>query len=367
MLKKKAMKKKRWRWALLAAAAAGVLASLGGCAQIGYLGQSVGGHLRLVSAAKPVDEWLADPALKPALRERLQQSQRMRDFAVQQLHLPDNNSYRRYADLGRSAAVWNVVAAPELSLTLKTWCFPIMGCVGYRGYFNQAEAEAYAAELRAEGYEVMVYGVPAYSTLGWSRLLGGDPLLNTFMNQPEAELAGLIFHELSHQVVYAADDTQFNESFATAVERRGALAWLQAQGSAAERERYLARQSQRVQFRALTQRYRERLEALYAQPLDVEAKRAAKAQLLAEMRAEHAQLKAAQWGGDSGYDAWFARANNASFALLSAYTELAPQFEALLDREGGDWPRFYTAVKALAELPPEQRRMRLQELKNSAE
>jgi len=358
---------KRWRWWTFGALGAGLALSLGGCAQIGYLGQSVGGHLRLVAAAKPVEDWLADPALKPALRERLQQSQHMRDFAVQQLHLPDNNSYRRYADLGRSAAVWNVVATPELSLTLKTWCFPIMGCVGYRGYFNQAEAEAYAAELRAQGLEVMVYGVPAYSTLGWSRFLGGGPLLNTFMAYPEAELAGLIFHELSHQVAYAADDTQFNESFATAVERRGALAWLQAQGGSAEGQNYLKRQARREQFRILTGGYRERLAALYAQPLTDEAKRAAKAQLMAELRVDYARLKAESWGGDSGYDGWFTRANNASFALLSAYTELAPQFEALLDREGGDWPRFYAAVKSLAELPPAQRRMRLQDIKNIGE
>ena len=191
-------------------------------ADLGYLAQSVGGHLALLSAARPVPDWLDDAKTPAALRERLLLTQQMRDFAVTELALPDNASYRRYADLHRSAAVWNVVAAPELSLKLETWCFPVVGCVGYRGYFDRPDADAFGAELRAQGLEVDVYGVPAYSTLG--RLPGdyfADPLLNTFINYPEVELARLIFHELAHQVAYASGDTMFNESFATAVERFG--------------------------------------------------------------------------------------------------------------------------------------------------
>ena len=222
-----------WRQGVKLALALGLVAGFGGCASTGgapgsmgplaYYSQSIGGHLDLVQRARPVDEWLADPATPPALRERLQLAQRLRSFAVSALGLPDNASYRRYADLQRTAVVWNVVAAPELSLKLKTWCYPLMGCVGYRGFFKREDAEAEAAAQRAGGLDATVYGVPAYSTLGWTNWLGGDPLLNTFVAGSEAGLARLVFHELAHQVVYVPGDTMFNESYATAVERLGLL------------------------------------------------------------------------------------------------------------------------------------------------
>ena len=325
---------------------------LGGCGQVSYLSQSLSGHLGLMSAARPVDDWLAQPDLTPALRERLLLSQRIRDFATISLHLPDNGSYRRYADLMRSAAVWNVVATPALSLTLTTSCFPVMGCVGYRGFFDRAAADAHAQTLREAGLDVMVYGVPAYSTLGWSNWLGGDPLLNTFINYPEGELAQMIFHELAHQVAYAADDTPFNEAFATAVERLGAAAWLQAQGSPAARADYLAGRARRERFRALTGPFRDQLAALYASEQPEAAKRAAKARLFEQLRAAAAD--------DAGFSAWAAHANNASFALLSAYADLSPAFEALFKRMGSDWPRFYAEVQRLAALPKPERRTQLE-------
>ena len=211
---------------LLAIAAAGTLCLTSGCSSVGYLAQSAGGHLGLLAAARPVGDWLRPDAAPAPIQQRLALTQRMRDFAVTDLALPDNRSYRSYADLKRPAAVWNVVAAPELSLQLKTWCFPLVGCVGYRGYFALADAEAAAARLREEGQEASVYPVPAYSTLGYSEWLGGDPLLSSFILWPEGELARLIFHELSHQVAFAEGDTMFNESFATSVERLGGERWL---------------------------------------------------------------------------------------------------------------------------------------------
>ncbi|MFT3819538.1 MAG: aminopeptidase [Rubrivivax sp.] len=344
-----------------AAALAAAAVCLGsGCSALGYYGQALQGHLDLMHRARPVSDWLAEAGTPPALRERLALAQRMREFAVRDLKLPDNRSYRAYADLQRSAAVWNVVAAPELSLTLKTWCFPIMGCVGYRGYFDRAAAEALGAELRAQGWEVSVYGVPAYSSLGWSNWMGGDPLLNTFIDWPEGELARLIFHELAHQVAYAADDTTFNESFATAVERLGGERWL-ADRPQARAE--LARiDERRAAFRALMQAQRERLLALYASPLDDAAKRACKAELMDQWRAEYAQLKAEHWGGYAGYDAAVARANNASFGVQAAYNELVPAFEQLFRREGGDFARFYAEVQRLAALPKAERRATLDSL-----
>jgi len=341
------------------AAAALVVALLAttGCAELGYYAQSTRGHLDLVRRARPAQDWLSDEATPAALRDRLQLAQRLRDFAVAELKLPDNRSYRSYADLGRPYAVWNVVAAPELSLTLQTWCFPVMGCVGYRGYFDAKAAEAMAGQLRERALEVSVYGVPAYSTLGWTDWLGGDPLLNTFIGWSEAELARLIFHELAHQVAYADDDTAFNESFATAVERLGGARWIAASGRPGEDA---AGARRRAEFKALTLRTRTALDGLYRSDLPEADKRRRKAELMAAMRAEHAALKAGAWGGFAGYDGWFERANNASLAVQAAYDSLVPAFERLFDAQGRDFDRFYREVKRLAALPKDQRRATLQ-------
>jgi len=332
-----------------------------GCSTIGYYAQSATGHLNLVQAARPVPQWLADPATPPALKARLELSQRIRDFAVTELGEPDNASYRRYADLKRSAAVWNVVAAPELSLELKTWCFAVVGCVGYRGYYDRAEAEAFAAALKGEKLDVSVYPVPAYSTLG--KLPGADwladPLLNTFIAYPEGELARLIFHELAHQVAFAPGDTLFNESFASAVEKIGVERWLGRPENAQARLDYERDGVRRADFRELTSRFRDELSALYRSAVPEAAKREGKAALLARLRAEHAALKAGKWGGYAGYDRWFAEANNASFGVLASYTALVPAFERLFEREGKDFPRFYAEVRRLAALPMAERRAAL--------
>lgn len=339
--------------------AAGAVCLTSGCSTLAYYAQAANGHLTLLGKARPVSEVLAEAATPAALRERLELSQRMRDFASAELGLPANSSYRRYADLQRDAAVWNVVAAPALSLTLKTWCFPVMGCVGYRGYFSRDAADRMADELRAAGWEVGIYGVPAYSTLGWSNWVGGDPLLNTFLHWPEGELARLIFHELAHQVAYAADDTTFNESFAVAVERLGGQRWLERFGSSAVRAQSAALESRRRDFRNFTQRWRGELERLYASDASDADKLQRKAELMAAMRADYARIKAERWGGHTAYDAWLARANNASFGMLAAYNELVPQFEDLFQRCGGDFARFYAAVRELAALPKDQRRAKL--------
>ena len=333
-----------------------------GCSTAGYYVRAVTGHLELLQAARPVPQWLDDPATGAALKERLALSQRIRDFAVSALGEPENASYRRYADLHRPAAVWNVVAAPELSLVPKTWCFWIVGCVGYRGHYQEADAEALAAELRAEGLDVAVYPVPAYSTLG--RLPTGgwlaDPLLNTFIGYPEGELARLVFHELAHQVAFATGDTLFNESFASTVEKIGAERWLSAHASAAARAEYELAETRRRDFRALTARYRDELATLYASAASDAAKRAEKAALLGRLRADYATMRAARWNGYAGYDAWFARANNAAFGVLASYTALVPAFERVFEREGRDFPRFYGEVRRIAALAPAERRAALE-------
>jgi predicted aminopeptidase len=219
--------------------------------------------------------------------------------------------------------------------------------VSYRGYYGQSDADAFAAGLRAEGYDVFVYGVPAYSTLGWF----DDPVLNTFVRYPDAELARLVFHELAHQLVYVKGDTMFNESFAVAVEEEGVKRWLARHGDERERAAYAAQGERRAEFVRLVLAYRARLEALYREPLPAEAKRAAKARLFAALEADYHALKAARWGGWAGYDRWFERGvNNAQIASVATYEELVPAFRALLAREGGDMARFYAEVKVLANL-----------------
>jgi predicted aminopeptidase len=255
--------------------------------------------------------------------------------------------------------VWNVVAAPELSLQLKTWCFPVMGCVGYRGYFDRAEAEREGAALKSQGWEVNVYGVPAYSTLGWTNWLGGDPLLNTFLNWPEGDLARLIFHELAHQVAYAADDTMFNESFATSVERLGGDRWLRRNATEAARAEVVRADERRREFRALTLRYRQELDTLYRSTRPEADKRAEKARLMAAMADDYRVMKTTRWGGYAGYDGWFERANNATLAVQAAYDGLVADFERLYQSEGADFERFYAQVRQLAALPKDQRRAKL--------
>ncbi len=333
-----------------------------GCGTVGYLAQSTMGHVAVMSSAKPVSEWLQDETTPEPLRQRLATSQRMRDFAVSELKLPDNQSYRRYADLGRTAAVWNVVAAPALSLKLKSWCFPVVGCVGYRGYYREADAQALATELAKEGWEVSVYPVPAYSTLGKLEWLGGDPLLNTFVNLNEGDLARLMFHELSHQVSFAPGDTTFNESFATAVERLGGARWLTQHAPPGAQVQMARRDAMRAEFRDLVSRHRTELEAVYAGSATDQVKQQGKLQIMARMRAAHQTLKQERWGGSTAYDTWFAGANNALLGIMASYNEWVPAFEVLFHQQGQDFGRFYAEVKRLADLSPDERRATLARL-----
>ncbi len=369
---------------------------LGGCASrgaggdgLGYYWQSLRGQMHLLQASRPIDDWLQDENLAPALRERLLSARRMRAFAVERLGLPDNASYRRYADLQRPFAVWNVVAAPPDSLELHRWCFPVAGCVGYRGYFAEADAIAQARQLADQGLESGSYGVPAYSTLGYLNWLGGDPLLNTFIGWGEGEFAGLLFHELAHQVVYVAGDTAFNESFATTVERLGTPLWLATEAGPAARARWDAGQLRRAQWRALTGHTRQALHQLYRDPQQRgPAMQQAKARIYQQFRSDYAVLRAQWRSADAALlttdaqrqlydrnqarlDQWVADANNASFGALAAYDDWVPAFTALWKQAqtlaaaqaGGEaalgWQRFHAEVEKLATLPALQRNSRL--------
>lgn len=360
------------RWRALARRAALLLAAalLAGCSTLGYYAQALQGHLALMHEARPIDDWLRDPATPAPLKAQLERAERLRAFAVTQLDLPDNASYRRFADIHRKAAVWNVAAAPVDSLTLKRWCFAVLGCVGYRGYYDEAQAQALAERLRTQEHlEVTVYGVPAYSTLGWMNWAGGDPLLSTIIAWPEGALARILFHELAHQRVYAKGDTMFNESYATAVGRLGAAQWLAGHADDAARRADARWQAHQQAFRALTRATRAELAAIYdkkgAEGLSEPALLALKTEAMARFRERYQALKA-RWAAAGmpydGYDAWVAHANNASFALQAAYDEWVPGFEALFAQEGRDWPRFHAAVQQLADLPQAERDAQLRAL-----
>ena len=321
----------------------------------GYYWQSVAGHLAVMRAARPIEGLLDDPSLDGTLRSRLRSVVEIRRFASASLALPDNRSYTEYADLRRPFVVWNVFATRELSLRLEEWCFPVAGCVGYRGYYDQQDAERFAARLRADGYEAVVRGVPAYSTLGWF----DDPVLNTFIRYPVGELARLIFHELAHQVLYVKGDTSFNESFATAVEQAGIERWLVAReaetGDAAPRQEWQRFAARRSDFIALLKRHRAALEAAYASPASDDDKRAAKRATFDALQRDYQGLKQ-QWDGYAGYDRWFAQPlTNAHLASVASYTEQVPALRALLARHGDDLPAFYEAARRLGDLPKPER------------
>jgi predicted aminopeptidase len=331
---------------------------MSGCANVSYYFQSVSGQLDVWRRERPIEEVIADPATAQALKVRLARVLEIRAFASRELGLPDNASYRRYADLGRPFVVWNVFAAPEFSVQPLQSCFLFAGCVSYRGYFAREDAERFSAGLAEQGYDIHIGGVPAYSTLGYF----ADPVLNTFIHYSEAEIARLIFHELAHQVAYARDDTVFNESFAVAVEQEGVRRWLARGGDATQRKEFERGRRIRAEFSSLVQKHRERLDALYRTQLAPDAMRSRKREILAELEAEYRPLQA-EWSGYSGHDRWFAsKPNNAQLAAVVAYSQWVTVFETLLAREGGDLARFYAAAKELAALPKEERDLRIRAL-----
>lgn len=326
-----------WR----AGATLAVVLLLTGCG-IGYYAQAARGQLAVMRAREPIDQLLVAPDTSDDLKTQLVRALRIREFATQELRLPDNRAYRSYADIGRPYVVWNVVATPEFSVSPRQWCFPLVGCVAYRGYFREQAAREFGAGLRAAGDDVFVGGVPAYSTLG--RI--ADPLLNTVSGYTELDLAGLIFHELAHQVVYVAGDSSFNEAFATAVEEEGVARYAARYAQPEVLAQWQSRRRMRVAVTALMITARQDLIALYRQRLAPEALRERKAARFAQLRAEVRALEQRE-GRASGYASWFqAGFNNAHLASVATYYDRVPYFEALLqERCGGYLPCLYVEAR----------------------
>lgn len=334
-----------------------VSASLSGCS-IGYYAQSVSGQLDLMWKREPISELLKKDSTPLELKSKLEQVLQIRQFASDQLHLPKNDSYKTYVQLDRNYVVWNVVAAPEFSLQLDHWCFLIVGCVNYRGYYHEQDAQAFGDKLRKQGQDVYVYGVDAYSTLGWFN----DPMLSTVINRSEPRLAGLVFHELAHQLLFIKNDSAFDESFAKTVEIEGVKRWMQYRGKPQLTDLYLLQKQREDQFVALVHHTADKLRGLYEENIPEATMRERKAAVFQEMRQQYAQLKA-DWDGYSGYDAWFAsNLNNAKLGTIGVYRDLVPAFQALLRQQHGDLQAFYAAARQLSKLPKEQRDAELDKL-----
>ncbi|HJV84858.1 MAG TPA: aminopeptidase [Noviherbaspirillum sp.] len=338
----------------------GIATLVGGCAQVGYFVQAAQGQFALLSDARPIDDWLANPETGVKLKDKLTRVKSIRAFAARDLGLPDNDTFTTYADLKRPFVMWNVVATPELSLKPLEWCFPVAGCVNYRGYYSKSDAQAYASELRAEKYDVEVSGVPAYSTLGWFK----DPVLSTFIRYPDGEVARMVFHELAHQVVYVPGDSRFNESFAVSVEEAGVERWLAKYGDDKTRADYAAYEARKQDFLSMLLKYRKELQANYDRPVSDNEKRKEKAAIFQALKDEYQVLKKS-WGGYTGYDRWFAEPlSNAHLSAIATYHDFVPGFRALM-AQTGTMSRFYEAVRALAALDKEERHRELAALGNT--
>jgi predicted aminopeptidase len=332
-----------YRWSILVVASL----SASGC----YLLQAATGQMELTSKRRPIEKVLADTSTPQELRTRLEYVSAARTFASAELGLPDNQSYRSYADLGRPYVVWNVFATEEFSVQPRRWCFPIAGCVVYRGYFAERNAQTYARRLRLRGLDTAVGGVAAYSTLGHFK----DPVLNTMMGWSDVQLASTLFHELAHQVVYVAGDSEFNEAFATVVEEAGLQRWLATRGHLEDLTAWNEQRQRGAQFIGLLLRTREQLDQLYRSPLSEEMKRERKQYQFGLLKLQYADLKKS-WNGYRGYDWWFNRTlNNAHLVSAATYYGCVPGLRRSLQSVDNDLPRFYDKARELAKLSTEAR------------
>ncbi len=363
---------RKWRWLLVFLLAGGALLFTG-CRTLGFYRQALAGQWEIITHQQKIEALLAKPDTAPELRRQLVLLERLREFAERELHLPVNGHYRKYVDLHRPFVVWNVQAAPEFSLEARTWWYPFLGSLDYRGYFQEAQASKYARHLWEHGNDVYCGGVQAYSTLGWFK----DPVLSTFLFLPDVELAELIFHELGHQVAFAHGDTDFNEAFATCVGQEGARRWLASRGDTNALQAYQVALQRDNQVVRLVLAARGRLEKLYGDQRDPDGKirakkkikvgeaaalRQSKRAILEELKRDYRNLIAG-WGEYRDYEAFFrVELNNAKLNSIANYYDLVPRFEALLAAHQGELPGFYAAIRSLAKLHKTERQEQLRVL-----
>jgi len=336
---------------------------LSGCQTVSYYKQAIRGQYQIFANRERIEKIIASTNTAPALREKFRLVMDLRRYAEKELNLPVDGHYNRYVDVKRRFVVWNVHAAEEFSLEPKTWWYPVVGRLKYRGYFSEKHAKAYAKKLEAEGLDVYVGGVEAYSTLGWFK----DPLLNTFIHHDEVVLAEILFHELAHQRVFVSGDTDFNEAFATAVAEEAVRRWFKDKPE--KLEQFRVHERQEADFVRIVLATREQLKNVYARSNDSPAAlRHDKLLAIEALRQEYAKLKESDWGGYAGYDGWFKRPiNNAQLNTVATYHRFVPSFRAVLRENGGDLEKFYKHVEALGKLPKKERHSRLLERAQTTE
>jgi len=349
-----------------------IVAAVSGCRTIGFYAQAIKGQYQIFAHQKVIDKLIADPQTPEPLRKQLQLVEQLRVFAKDELKLPVDGHYRKYVDVHRPYVVWNVQAAPQFSLQPRTWWYPLVGSLEYRGYFSESGAHKYAARYGKKGDDVYVDGVEAYSTLGWFK----DPILNTFIDRDEPELAEVIFHELGHQRVFARGDTDFNEAYATTVGQEGARRWLRASGKTNLMEKYEVALQRNDEFVHLIMTTREQLQKVYGDTLDKDGKvkaaktpplppaqlKEAKERVFADLHRNYANLKV-NWGGYAGYDDWFAHEmNNAQLNTIANYYDFLPAFQRVLELNGGDMEKFYVEVERLSKMNKDERHQWLRDL-----
>jgi len=336
---------------------------LSGCVTLGWYAQAARGQLELLNKREHIESRIAAPGTPPEERRKLAWVLEGRAFAHDRLALPDNGSYSRYVALERDAVVWNVIATPEFSLEPKTWCYPLVGCLAYRGWFRRARAGREAERLREKGLDVRVSPVAAYSTLGRFE----DPVTSPMLAWNDAALAGLIFHELAHQRVFAPGDTAFNEAYASVVERAGIEAFLKHRGRSDLLRRWRAERALSAGFTDLLLNARARLQRIYAGDLDVSAMRAARQAEFQRLRRRYAEFRASAGEPErlGGYDRFMQRElNNADLALVATYEAGTRAFADLLAEYNGDFGRFHAAVEQLARAAPDVRAAFLNRTRN---
>ncbi len=334
---------------------------LSGCAELQYYGHAVSGQLDVLSKRRPIPEVINDPTTKTEVVQKLKDVERMHDFAISDLSLPDSDSFRSYSDVGRPYVLWNVFATPELSLQTKQWCYPFLGCLGYRSYFEKAYAESVANELAQQGWDVHVAPSPAYSTRGFF----ADPIYSPMLRYDDLVLAGILFHELAHEKIYFKNDSELNESFAVAVQDEGVKRWLVHENKPQYYSEYVIEQQRDKQFVDLLLKYRKQLEILYESTQSNNQKRIKKLRILNSLRRAYYKQRA-EWGGYAAYDHWFEKPlNNARLAPVGTYQGYSSAFAALIKKNNNDLLLFYRQVEKISALPNKERRTILQKNLNS--
>jgi predicted aminopeptidase len=326
------------------------------CSSVDYYRDAINGHFEILNKAEPIDEIIARETTAPELKTTLLNIKKAREFATLELFLPDNGSYRKYADIGREFVAWNVVATDEFSVDPEEWCFPVAGCVCYKGFFNPKDANLFATELSDQGLDTYVSGALAYSTLGWFN----DPIISTMLTRSESHYISVLFHELAHQKLYIENDTAFNEAFATSVAEEGIRRWFDRGSKSDAYQEFLISRQRSREFHELILNARQKLNNLYGQKISQNLMRREKQEIFHQLQIDYQELKE-YWGGDDRYDAWMSKKlNNAHLALVATYNDLVPIFRLMLFQSNGDLNSFYDRVASISSQPYEKRHKVLQ-------